>query len=396
MKLSRKAHSVEPAATLAITMKAKEMIRSGEDIILMSQGEPDFTTPKNICDAAVRAMNKGFTSYTPTPGVPELRQAIADKFKRENGLDYKPTQVMATNGGKHAIYTAFEALLDPGDEVILPAPCWVAYPQEAEMHGGTARMFKPASGGLKITPEDLENAIGPKTKIFAFNTPCNPSGAMYTKEELEALGDVCIRHGLWILSDEMYEKIVYDGNEHISIASLSKDLYRNTLTINGVSKSYAMTGWRIGYVGATEEVISAMSRLQSQHFSCLCSIAQYATVEALNGPQDSVAAMVAEFSKRRDYIVGRLNAINGVKCEIPGGAFYAFPDVSEFYGKNAGSRLIKGSWDLANYLLEEYKVAIVPGAPFFSDRYVRFSFACSMKDIERAMDRVEEAFTRIS
>ena len=380
---------------MAVTGRAKEMIAEGVDVVSMSAGEPDFDTPEHIKQAAIEALNEGKTKYTPVAGIPQLRQAVADKFERENGIPYAPEQTLITIGGKYACYLACEVLLDPGDEAIIPAPYWVSYPSQAELVGGRAIVVETGDD-LKMTPEQLEAAITPRSKLLVLNSPSNPSGVVYTKEALLALAEVVAKTDIVILSDEIYEHLVYDGGEHHSWASIAPELIGRTITANGVAKSYSMTGWRIGYAAGPLEIIKAMSKVQSQQTSNATSIAQWATVAALNGPQDEVVRMRTAFAERRDHIVNRLNAIDGVSCPMPGGAFYVFPDVSAHYGKRAGEKVISDSIDLCNYLLEEHLVATVPGSGFGKDRHLRISYACSVEQIDQGIDRVAQGLAALN
>ena len=373
MAISRRTASVQPSVTLAISAKAKQMKAEGRNVISLSAGEPDFDTPEHIKEAAVRALKDGFTKYTPATGTPELKEAVCEKFFRDNGLEYKPSQVIVNCGAKHSIYLAIQALVEEGDEVVVPVPYWVSYPEQVKLAGGRPVFARP-DGELKLTPESLKEALSPRTKAVILNSPCNPSGVVYTEEELGALGKVLADAGVWVISDEIYEKLVYDGQKHLSVASVVPELKERTIVANGVSKAYAMTGWRIGYAAGPEEVISAMGKVQSQETSNPNSIAQAAALAALRGPQDCVNEMVGAFDERRRYVVGRLKAMPGVSCPVPQGAFYVFPDVSE---------LGKDSVELCNWMLEELEVACVPGAGF------------GMEALKEAMDRLEEGFRKL-
>lgn len=382
MAISKRTASVQPSVTLAISAKAKQMKAEGKNVISLSAGEPDFDTPEHIKEAAVRALRDGFTKYTPATGTPELKEAICEKFLRDNGLEYKPSQVIVNCGAKHSIYLAVQALVDEGDEVVVPVPYWVSYPEQVKLAGGRPAFARP-DGELKLTPDSLKEALSPRTKAVILNSPCNPSGVVYTEEELEALGEVLADAGVWVISDEIYEKLVYDGQEHLSIASVVPELKERTIVVNGVSKAYAMTGWRIGYAAGPEEVISAMGKVQSQETSNPNSIAQAAALAALTGPQECVYEMVREFDRRRLYVVERLRAMPGVSCPVPQGAFYVFPDVSE---------LGKDSVKLCNWILEELEVACVPGAGFGMEGRIRISYAAGTEELKEAMDRLEEGF----
>jgi len=397
MKLSKRASSIGASPTLAITAKAKKMQAEGIDVVGFGAGEPDFDTPMNVKEAAKKAIDAGFTKYTPTSGIPELKAAICEKFKKDNGLDYEPGEVLVSCGAKHSIFNAVLTLCEEGDEVILPAPYWVSYPEMIKLVGAKLVVLRTThQSGLKVTPEQLRKAITPRTKLFILNSPSNPTGMVYSREELRALGKILAEAGVCCISDEIYEKITYDGKEHVSIASLSPEMKKLTIVVNGVSKPYSMTGWRIGYAAGPKEVIQAMSNLQDHSTSNPTSISQKAALEALKGPQESVRKMVKAFAERRDYIVKRLNSIEGINCLTPEGAFYAFPNVSKLFGRKYGKHVIKDSFSLTELLLTEAKVAVVPGAVFGDDHYLRLSYATSMKDIERGMDRIEEFVGKIT
>ena len=389
-RFNRHVAAIKPSITLAVTSRAKEMKAEGIDVISMSAGEPDFDTPQHIKDAAIKALDEGFTKYTPVSGTPELRKAVAEKFRRENGLEYEPTQVLVSIGGKHSCYLAVAVLVDEGDEVIIPAPYWVSYPDMVILAGGTPVILETTNEtGLKVTPEQLKAAITPKTRMLILNSPSNPSGAVYSRDELAALAEVLVGTDVFIVSDDIYEHLIYDG-EHVNILNVKPELKDQTIIVNGVAKAYAMTGWRIGYAVGPEAIIKQMSKVQSQQTSNAVSIAQKATVAALTGPQDHMVMWKAEYDKRRRYIVERLNAIPDVVCAIPAGAFYVFPDMSAYVGKSFDGKVIKDDVALCNLLLEEFRVATVPGSGFGSPGYIRLSYATSMAQIEKAMDRIED------
>ncbi|WP_420860104.1 pyridoxal phosphate-dependent aminotransferase [Marivivens marinus] len=383
---------VKPSPTIAVTTKAAEMKAAGKDVIGLGAGEPDFDTPENIRAAGIRAIEEGKTRYTAVDGVPELKQAICHKFARENGLTYDPSQVTVGTGGKQVLYNAFMATLNPGDEVIIPAPYWVSYPDMVLLAGGTP-VVVPAGleTAFKITAEQLEAAITPKTKWFLFNSPSNPTGAGYSWDELKALTDVLMRHPhVWVLTDDMYEHLVFDGFEFCTPAQVEPGLYDRTLTVNGVSKAYAMTGWRIGYAAGPKELIGAIRKVQSQSTSNPCSISQYAAVEALTGPQDYLDGNKALFQRRRDLVVSMLNAAKGVTCPVPEGAFYVYPDISACIGKtSAGGTLIADDEAFATALLEETGVAVVFGAAFGLSPNFRVSYATSDAALEEACRRIQ-------
>ncbi len=383
---------VKPSPTIAVTNKARELAAAGKDIIGLGAGEPDFDTPGNIKAAAERALDEGKTKYTAVDGIPELKQAICAKFRRENGLDYTPQQVTVGTGGKQVLYNALMATLNPGDEVIIPAPYWVSYPDMVLLAGGTP---VPVVAGIetdfKLTAAQLEAAITPKTKWFIFNSPSNPTGAGYTRAELRALTDVLMRHQhVWVMSDDMYEHLVFDDFEFVTPAQIEPGLYDRTLTCNGVSKAYAMTGWRIGYAAGPAHLIKAMGTIQSQSTSNPCSIAQYAAVEALNGPQDFLAENKRVFQRRRDLVVSMLNQARGVTCPRPEGAFYVYPDIAGCIGKtSAGGTTITDDETFATALLEETGVAVVFGAAFGLSPNFRVSYATSDTALEEACKRIQ-------
>lgn len=385
---------VKPSATMAVTAKATELKEAGRDIISLSAGEPDFETPDFVKDAAVKAMAEGQTRYTPVPGTSTVREAIRGKFKRENGLDYDIDQVMVSTGGKQVLYNACMATLNEGDEVVIPAPYWVSYPDMVLLAEGTPVIIQaPAENGFRISPEQLEAAITPKTKWVMLNSPSNPSGAGYTAEHLKGLAEVLRRHPhVYIMTDDMYEHIVYEGFEFATIAQVAPDLYDRTLTVNGVSKAYSMTGWRIGYAGGPRELIKAMSKVQSQSTSNPCSISQAATVAALNGPQDFIAERNEVFKRRRDMVVGLLNEAEGLECPTPEGAFYVYPKCEGVIGrKTPDGTLIESSEDFITYLLESEGVAVVHGAAFGLDPHFRISYATSDEALTEACGRIKRA-----
>jgi len=391
MKVSKKAQSVPPSATMAVDTKAKELKAKGVDVVGFGAGEPDFDTPQYIKDAAIAALKAGKTGYTATPGIPELRKAIAEKLKRDNGLDYKPEQIIVNIGAKHSVYESMQAVLDEGDEVIVPTPYWVTYPETIKLAGATMKVVQTdAANSYKITPQQLKKAITPKTAMFLLNSPNNPGGFTYTPDELKALAKVLEGTNIMVLSDEIYERLVYDGTKFVSFASLSQDAYNRTIIINGFSKAYAMTGWRLGYTAGPIEVIKAMDRLQGHMTQNPVSFAQAAAVVAFSEPNNEVEKMRVEFEKRAKFMADRLNAIEGVKCSKPTGAFYCFPDVSAHYGRTIGGVKINNSMDFAAALLEQANVALVPGGPFGCDKNVRFSFATSMELITKGIDRFEK------
>ena len=391
--LSTTLSRVKPSPTIAMTTKAQELKAAGRDVIGLSAGEPDFDTPQNIKDAAIAAINAGKTKYTAVDGIPELKQAICDKFRRENGLSYEPAQVTVGTGGKQVLYNAFMATLNAGDEVIIPAPYWVSYPDMVLLGGGTPVIVECSlENQFKLTAEQLEAAITPKTKWFLFNSPSNPSGAGYSWDELKALTDVLMRHPhVWVMTDDMYEHLVFDDFEFCTPAQVEPGLYDRTLTVNGVSKAYAMTGWRIGYAAGPEELIKGMRKVQSQSTSNPCSISQWAAFEALNGPQGYIEDNKALFQRRRDLVVGMLNDAKGVNCPTPEGAFYVYPDISACIGKtSAAGTLIDTDEAFATALLEETGVAVVFGSAFGLSPNFRISYATSDEALAKACTRIQQ------
>jgi len=397
MKLSKRAGTIKPSPTLTIDAKAKALRASGEDIISFGVGEPDFDTPENIKNAAIKALKDGFTKYTPVGGIDELKTAIIEKFKRDNSLTYEKDEIIVSCGAKHSLYNIAQALFNPGDEVIIPAPFWVSYPDQVILNDATpVIVMTDEKNSFKLTPELLKANLSKKTKALILNTPSNPTGATYDRKTLEAIADLAIKYDFYIISDEIYEKLTYDGFQHISIASLNDEIKQRTIVVNGLSKSYAMTGWRIGFSAGPKEIITAMTNIQSQSTSNPTSIAQKAAVEALIGLQDFIPKMISEFDRRRKYMIERLNKIKGLSCVPPLGAFYIFPNVSSYYGKKFNNTTINSSIDLANYLLEEAKVAVVPGVAFGDDRHIRLSYATSMENIKEGLDRIENALAKLT
>ncbi|HZO84565.1 MAG TPA: pyridoxal phosphate-dependent aminotransferase [Verrucomicrobiae bacterium] len=380
-KISQRAASLSPSLTLAVDSKAKQLKAEGQDVVGFGAGEPDFDTPQHIKDAAAKALAEGFTKYTPSSGIPELRQAIADKFKRDNGLSYKSSQIIVSCGGKHSCYNVILATCADGDEVIIPSPYWLSYPEMVKLAGAKPVILPTTDKTeFKVTVEQLRNAITPRTRLFILNSPSNPTGSLYTREEIKALGDVCVEKGVLIMSDEIYEKLVYDGAEHVSVASFSQKHYEHTIVVHGFAKAYSMTGWRLGYLAAPEPIAKAIDAIQSHSTSNPCSFAQKGAVVALTGPQDHLKSWLAEYAKRRGYAHQRLNNIPGITCVNAKGAFYLFPNIS---------RLGLKSSDFCARLLEQEKVAAVPGIAFGADDYLRISYATSMANIEKGLDRIE-------
>ncbi|NGQ94522.1 pyridoxal phosphate-dependent aminotransferase [Brevibacillus sp. SYP-B805] len=386
MKLSKRVSILAPSPTLAITAKANELKRQGVDVVGLGAGEPDFNTPAHIIEAAEKAMREGKTKYTATAGIPELLKAISEKFERDNGLTYSTKQIIVTNGGKHALYNLFMSILDPGDEVIIPIPYWVSYPEMVKVADGVPVFIEGAeSNAFKVTAQQVKEAITPRTRALIINSPSNPTGSIYTRKELEEIVDVCLTHKVLMVSDEIYEKLIYDGHEHVSVATFSKEAYENTVIINGMSKPYSMTGWRMGYAAGNEAVIQAMVDLSSHSTSNPTSFAQYGALAALTGPQEPLEMMKREFVKRRDRVVELLNQIDGITCLKPEGAFYVFPNVSKAMAKMGYDDVDK--WSEA--LLEKEKVALVPGSGFGSKENVRISYAASMEQLEKGIERIK-------
>jgi aspartate aminotransferase len=381
MKLAERVSQVTPSITLAIAAKAKAMRTEGIDVCSFSAGEPDFDTPAHIKAACVKALDEGKTKYGSASGEPKLREAIAQKLKRENGLDYKPENIIVTNGGKHSLYNLVIALIESGDEVIIPAPYWLSYPEMVTLAGGTPVIVQTdASTGYKITPQQLRQAITPKTKLFIINSPSNPTGMVYTPEELQGLAEVIVEKDILVVSDEIYEKIIYDGVKQVSIGSLGEEIFARTIISNGFAKGYSMTGWRIGYLAGPLELIKATITLQSHSTSNVCTFAQYGAIAALEGEQDCVEEMRQAFAKRREVMYERLNGIPGLSCPKPEGAFYMLPDISKTGLK---------SLEFSNLLLEKEQVAVIPGVAFGVDKNIRLSYATDMATIEKGMDRLE-------
>ena len=392
MAISKRAMGVTPSPTLAISSQAKAMKAKGVDVVSFGAGEPDFDTPDHIKQAAIDALNAGFTKYPlPVAGIPELREAVVEKLRRDNDLEYTPDDVSVGIGGKNSLYALMQAMIDPGDEVMIPAPYWVSYPEMVKLAGGSPAIIDaPEQNGFKLTPAQLDAAINTNTKLFVLNSPSNPTGAVYTPSELEAIARVLVKHGVPVVSDEIYEQLVYDDVEQRSIASFGPEIKKLTIVCNGLSKAYSMTGWRIGYLAGPPDIIGAVNKLQSHSTSGPTSFAQKGAAVALTGSQDAVAAMRAEFDRRRGVIVERLNALRGVHCLTPKGAFYAFPNIAELLGTEVAGKRIGGSLDLADVFLSEAHVAVVPGIAFGSDHHMRLSYATSVDLIEKGLARMAE------
>lgn len=380
-RISRRAALLAPSLTLAITAKAKELRAAGEDVVGFGAGEPDFDTPQHIKDAAVQALADGFTKYTPASGTPELRQAVAEKFANDNELEYDPAQIIVSCGGKHSCYNVILAVCQSGDEVIIPAPFWLSYPEMVKLAGATPVILETTDETeFKMTPDQLREAINENTRLVILNSPSNPTGSVYTPEETKAIGDVCVEKGVMMMSDEIYEKLIYGDTVFKSVASFSKEHQEHTIIVHGLAKAYSMTGWRIGFTAAPLPIAKAIGAMQSHSTSNPTSFAQSGAVAALRGPQDHLAEWLSEFSKRRDYAYGRLNEMPGVSCVNAQGAFYLFPNISET-GMESG--------EFCEKMLSEQKVAAVPGTAFGSEGYIRLSYATSMENIEKGLDRLE-------
>ncbi len=391
LTLSKKAQAVKPSSTLAITAKAKELKAQGVDVVGFGAGEPDFNTPEHICEVAIKAIHEGHTKYTPASGTVSLKKAVCQKFKETNGLDYTIDQVVISNGGKHSLTNAFMAILNPGDEVLIPAPYWLSYPEIVKLADGVpVTVFTQKENGYKVTIEELEKAFTDKTKALIVNSPCNPTGMMYEREELQAIADFAVEKDIYVISDEIYEKLIYDDEEHVSIASLGEEIYKRTITVGGVAKSYAMTGWRIGYAGASVEIAKLMSSIQSHSTSNPNSIAQDAAEEALLGAQDTIEEMRKEFDRRRKYMYKRICDMPLLSCLEPQGAFYVFVDATDIMDKKYKGETVATAANMARILIEDYNTAVIPCEDFASEGHIRLSYAISMEQIEKGLDRIED------
>jgi aspartate aminotransferase len=394
MRISQRARNLVPSATLAIGAKARQMQADGIDVIGFAQGEPDFDTPAHIKEASIQATRDGFTKYTATGGINELKDAVVTKLKRDNGLTYSRNQVLVSCGGKHSLYNVFQALLDPGDEAIVPAPYWVSFPEQVKLCDATPVIVHASEAqGFRLSRQVLEPAVTARTKIVVLNSPSNPTGAALSRTELEGIAALAVERGFTLVSDETYEALVYDGFQHVSIASLGDAVYARTVVVNSMSKAYAMTGWRLGYAAGPAEVIKAMDGLQGQMTSNPTSFAQRGAVAALTGSQEPTQRMREEFAKRRRYIVDRLNRMPGIRCHSPEGAFYVFPNVSDLYGKRHGDTTIANSTEFSAFLLDAARIAVVPGVEFGSDQHIRISYATALDKIQQGMDRMAAAIS---
>jgi len=393
MTISERVKNINPSQTLAITAQALEMKREGKKVISFAAGEPDFGTPKNIREEAISAVKEGFTHYTTSSGIIELKEAIAEKFKKDNKIDYKTSEIIVSTGAKQCLFNAILTICDPGDEVLLPTPCWVSYTEQIKFAGAVPVFINTyQEEEFKLSAAQVEEKITPSTKLLILNSPNNPTGAVYEQEELKKIAQLLLKYNFYCICDEIYEKLVYDNVKHLSPASLSDEIKEKIITINGVSKSYAMTGWRIGYAAGPKEIIQGMSKIQGHSTSNPNSIAQKASVEALNGDQGTIEEMRKAFDERRKYMVRRLNEIEGISCLTPAGAFYAFPDISKILerGIEYNGKKISDSFDLSNFILKEAEVALIPGSAFEAEEYLRLSYAASLEDIKEGLDRIEK------
>ena len=394
--LTKRIQNITPAATFALTAKVDELRSQGVDVIAFNLGEPDFGTPENICNAAKAVIGAQKTKYTVVSGIMDLRKAICAKFERDNGITYAPNEICVGTGAKQPLVNAVLALCEEGDEVIVPTPCWVSYLEMVKLAGATPVIVRNREqDGFALNMEEIKKAITPKTKAIMINTPNNPTGAVYTKEQLTELADLACKHDFYIISDEVYEKLVYEGKKHFCIASISEEVKNRTVVINGVSKTYSMTGWRVGYAAGNAALIKGIGSLQGHTTSNTCSIAQYAALEAIGGPQDSVEMMRVEFDKRRKYLVERLNSMEGITCNNADGAFYLMPNVTAFYDKEWNGKKIKDSFGMADFLLAEARIALVPGGAFEAPDNLRISYSNSMENLAEGMDRMEAALKKL-
>ncbi len=394
--LSDRASKIKPSPTFAIDAKAKAMKAEGVDIVSFGVGEPDFDTPDNIKEAAIKAIKDGFTKYTPVGGIDPLKDATIEKFRKDNNLNYVRDEIIVSCGAKHSLYNIAQALFGPGDEVLILSPYWVSYPDQVVLNDAIPVFVKTyEADSFMVKPEAIESHITKNTKALILNSPSNPTGLTYDKKNLERIAEIILKYNLYVISDEIYEKLLYDEVKHFSIASLDNEIKNKTIVVNGLSKSYAMTGWRIGYAAGPKEIIKAMTNIQSQSTSNPTSIAQKAAIEALTGPQDFINTMLAEFDMRRKFLIGELNSIPGMSCLTPTGAFYAFPNTSRLYGKSTDNRKISSSSDLALYLLEKANVALVHGGAFGDDNYIRLSYATSINEIKKGVERILDAIGKL-
>jgi len=396
-RISKLVSNISPSATFAVAAKARELKEKGVDIVSFAAGEPDFNTPENVKKVAVKAMDDNFTKYTAVEGILELKKAVCEKFKRDNNVEYEPSQIVVCNGAKQALNNAFLTICDPGDEVLLPAPAYVSFPEQIKLAGAKPLYVETKEeNNFRLTLNDIKSKYNPNVKALLLNTPNNPSGSMVRRDELEKIAEFLIENNIWAITDEIYEKLVYDNNKHISLASINNEIKEQTIMVNGVSKTYAMTGWRIGFAAGPQDIISAMIKLQGHTTSNVNSIAQKATVEALVGSQEVVEVMRKEYDRRRMYMVKKLNSFEGIKCNNPDGAFYVFPNISGLFGKRYEGKEIKEEMDVVEFFLDVAHVAVVPGKAFRYPDHIRLTFATSMENIEKGMDRLEKAINKLS
>ncbi len=394
--LSKSVASISPSATTSTASLASKMKREGIDIISFAVGEPDFDTPDHIKEAAIKAIKEGFTKYTDVSGIPELRKAVAEKFQRENGVTYEEDEIVITNGGKQALYEVFRAICEEGDEVLLPTPCWVSYTEQIKLTGAKPIFFATKEeNNFRLTLEEVTKNYNPRVKAFIINSPNNPTGSVIEEDELKKIVSFLINRDVYLITDEVYEHLIYDGKKHVSVASLGEQEKQMSITVNSVSKTYAMTGWRVGYVAGPKEIIKGINKLQGHATGNVNSIAQKAVIAALRGTQEPLHKMVQEYTRRRDYMVNRLNQIEGLKCQNPDGAFYTFPNVTALYGKKYDGNIINNDLEVAKFFLEKAHVAVVPGVAFNYPGYVRFVFAKSMEEIKEGLNRIEQAIAEL-
>jgi len=396
MKIAKKIINMKPSPTIGISSLAQEMKRKGIDVISFAAGQPDFNTPENIKEAGIQAIRDNHTKYTPAPGIPELREAVCRKFKKDNNLEYSPVQVIVSAGAKQSIYLAIQVLLEEGDEAIIIAPYWVSYPDQVELTGAKPVIISTTiEDDFKISAAEIEKYVTDKTRVLILNSPSNPTGSIFSESEMEEIADLCVRKNIFVISDEIYDRLTYDNENATSIASINDKIKDLTLTVNGASKTFAMTGWRVGYAAGPKEVVSGMAKLQSQLDTHCVSISQHATIEALEHGEETAKKMVEAFDERRKYVVKRLNNIEGVKTNVPKGAFYIFPQVSDYYGKKFNGTIINDSVSFCKFMLEEMKIALVPGSAFGDDRCLRLSYAASMQNIEEGLNRFENGLKKL-
>ncbi len=394
MGLSKRAMNIEPSGTQAVTQRIRDLKREGKDVLAFSSGEPDFPTPEHIARAGHEAIQKGYTKYAPVAGIPELREAIRDHLEEYYHLSYKPDQILVSNGAKQVLIEAMMALLDPGDEVIIPVPCWVSYPEQVKLADGIPVLIeRKMEDDFRLRPEQVAGKITPRTKMMILCNPDNPTGGVMREEDLRGIAELAVRHRFYVISDEIYSRLIYDGHRHVALASFSEEVKQQTITVNGFSKAYSMTGWRLGYAAAPKEIIRAMSEIQGHFTTGANTISQWAGVGALRGPQDTVEQMRLEFDRRRKTIVERLQGMKGMHCNIPRGAFYVYPKMNDWVGRKIGKREIRGSLDFCQAMIEEAGIGLVPGVGFLQEGYVRITYACSMEQIVEGMNRMEQVLS---